>query len=131
LDKVAGEVSMERIEEFNCEGKDFISIDLSGLNSPEDFTNQLDLIKPVISKYPRLSLYTITNIADTRFNSTTREVVLDYLIHNKPYIKCSVIIGVDGVKKMMIDTMAKLSGRNNVLCAFTKEKAIERALHQG
>ena len=120
---------MDRIEEFSCEGKKFVSVDLSGLKSAEEFTNQLDLAKPVISKYPNLSLNLITNIANTRFSPAIKEVILNYLMHNKPYVKCSVVIGVDGIKKMMIDTMLKQSGRNNIFCAFTKEKAIERALH--
>ena len=122
---------MDRVEEFVREGKSFIYVDLSGLKTMEDFSRQFDLVKPVISKYPELSLYSITNIANTRFNPKIRGLILDYLKHNKRYVKYSVIIGIDGIKKLMIDTLIKLSGRDNISCAFCKENAIEWALRQG
>ena len=122
---------MDRVEEFVQEGKSFIYVDLSGLKTVEDFSRQFDLIKPVISKYPEHSLYSITNIADTRFNAQIKDLILDYLKHNKRYLKYSVIIGIDGIKKMMIDILIKLSGRDNISCAFCKENAIEQALRQG
>lgn len=122
---------MERIEEFKQDGKNFVYIDFSGLKTDVEFREQIELIKKTVSKYPEQSVYTITNLSDIRFDPTIKDAVLDYLRHNKPYIKYAVIFGMDGIKKMMIDSMLKLSGRNNISCAFTKEKAIELALRQG
>jgi len=121
---------MGRIEEFNCEGKNFIYIDFSGLRSGKEFFEQIELVKPVISKYPGLSVHTITNVEDIRIDVETKNIALEYLNHGKPYVKTAVIIGMDGIKKMMISTIIKLSGRKNVYFAFTKEKAIELILRQ-
>ena len=121
---------MDRIEESNRNGKDFIFINLSGLKTGEEFSNQFNLIKPVISKYKKLSLNIITNIADIRIDAEIKDMVLDLLKHNKPYIKCSVVIGMDGIKKMMLSTMIKLCGRDDVFYVFTKEKAIDLILQQ-
>ena len=121
---------MERIEEFGHEGKNFVYLDFSGLRSGEEFTNLLEQAKPVISRYPEQSLYIITNIDNVRIDSGARELLIEYLTYNKPFIKYSAIIGVDGIKKMMIQSAMKQSGRDNVLFAFSKEKAIELVLKQ-
>ena len=121
---------MDRIEEFNRNGKNFIFINLSGLKTGEEFSNQFNLIKPVISKYNEFSLNSITNIADIRIDAEIKDLMLDFIKHNKPYIKCSVVIGMDGIKKMMLNSMTKSCGRDNAFYVFTKEKAIEWILQQ-
>ena len=121
---------MERYEEFTCDGKNIIYIDFAGLKSNESFTEAVNVIKPVIAKYPEKSLYTITNIENIRFDSDSKELVAEYMKHNKPYVKCGVVIGLDGIKKMMVNVVLKLSGRTNMNFAFTKEGAINWILQQ-
>jgi len=121
---------MDRIEEFNRNGKNFIFINLSGIKTSDEFSSQFNLIKPVISKYKNRSLNLITNIADIRIDAEIKDMALDFLRHNKPYIKSSVVIGMDGIKKMMLNTMTKLCGRDDFYYVFTKEKAIEWILKQ-
>ena len=121
---------MERVEEFTQGGKDFVYIDFSGLNMDTDFLEVIKVAEPVISKYPEKSVYTITNIANIRFDSHTKDVAARYTEHNKPYVKYGVVIGLDGIKKMMAHAVFKLSGRSNYTFAFTKERAIEWLLQQ-
>jgi len=121
---------MGRIEEFTQAGKNFVYIDFSGLASDQDFLEVMKVAEPVISKYPEQSVYTITNIANLRFDSHTKEIAAKYTENNKPYVKCGVIIGLDGIKKMMAHTVMKLSGRTNLSFAFSKEGAIDWILKQ-
>ena len=116
---------MERFEEFSQAGKNFIYINFSGLATNDEFLAVIDAVKNAISKYPEKSLYTITNIENIRFDSNSKAIVAKYLEENKPYVKYGVVIGLDGIKKMLIQTVMKLSGRKNLFFAFTKEKAIE------
>jgi len=121
---------MERIEEFTKNGKNFVYIDFSGLAQDQDFSEVIKLAEPAIAKYPEHSVYTITNIANLRFDSHTKELAAIYTEHNKPYVKYGVIIGLDGIKKMMAHAVFKLSGRSNYNFAFSKEGAIEWLLKQ-
>ena len=121
---------MERVEEFTRGGKNFIYIDFSGLASDEDFLEVIKVTEPMIAKYPEHSVNTIINIANLKFDSHTKEIATRYTEHNKPYVKCGVIIGIDGIKKMMALTVMQLSGRSNFYFAFTKEQAIELLLGQ-
>ena len=119
-----------RIEEFTRDGKSFMYIDLSDIRSNEEFIELAKHIEPAVEKYPVASLHTITNIDNIRFDTKTKEIVARYLEHNKPYVKHGVIIGFDGVKKMIVNMVFALSGRNNLDFAFTKEQAVELLLQK-
>ena len=117
-------------EEFSLEGKNFIYIDLSGTKSNNEFNERIKVIMPEIAKYPEKSLYTITNVENIRFDTKSKEIVAQYMTFNKPYVKFGAVIGIDGIKKIMINAIFALSGRSNMYFAFTKEQAIEWLLKQ-
>lgn len=121
---------MGSFEEFSCDGKNFMYIDFSGLKTNEEFLAVTEEIEPAVAKYPKHSLYTITNIADIRFDTRSKEIVAQYMEKNKPYVKYGAVIGIDGIKKIMLKTIFQMSGRQNLIYAFTKEKAIELLLQQ-
>ena len=121
---------MERIEEFKLEGKDFMYIDLSGLMSNDEFLKLTGIVESLMAKYPEHSLYTITNIENIRFGPGSKEMIAKYLESNKPYVKYGVVIGMDGIKKAIVNVAFKISGRDNIHFAFTKDKAIEWLLRQ-
>lgn len=121
---------MERIEEFSVEGKNFLYIDFSGFSAGNEFISFLDYIKPVFEKYPEQSIYTITNIENIRFDSRIKEEIVKYMAHNKPYVICGAIIGIDGIKKIMAQTIIKLSGRSGFHFYFTREEAVKFLLTQ-
>ena len=119
---------MERIEEFAVEGESFVYIDFSGFKSLDDYVELIEAVKPVIAKYPEYSLNTISNIENIRLDTDVKEVFTRYLQHNRPYIKHGILIGLDGIKKTMANTVIRLSGRKNVFFAYTREQAIEWVL---
>ena len=121
---------MNRIEEFTIDGKNFVLIDFSNLKTDIGYLELIDSVKPVIAKYPENSLHTITNIKGVTIDSNSKEITVEYLKHNKPYVRYGVIIGLDGVKKLIAETFMRLSGRRNLHFAFTKEKAVEWLLEQ-
>ena len=116
---------MERTEEFNVDGKSFVYLDLTGLRTSDEFMSAIEAIKKVIAKYPLNSLYTITNVDDARFDSETKAFLVDYMAHNKPYVKYGAVIGFNGINKMMGNYIFKTAERTNMHFAFTREKAME------
>jgi len=121
---------MDRVEEFTRAGKDFVYIDFSGLSSDEAFLEVINVAEPTIGKYPEHSVNTITNISNLRFDTLTKEIAAKYTENNKPHVKYAVIIGLDGIKKMMAQAVMKLSGRTNYHYDYSKEGAIEWILQQ-
>jgi hypothetical protein len=121
---------VEYYEEFSVEGKDIIYIDFSHARSDEEFSEAFGKIERAIAAYPERSVYTITNMAGVRIDTLYKDNFIKYSKHNKPYVKKGVLIGLDGVTKMIVDNIIKKSGRDNFHVAFTKEKAIEWILQQ-
>jgi hypothetical protein len=117
-------------EEFSLEGKNIIYIDFSHARSDEEFSTAFERIERAIASYPERSLYTITNLAGVRIDTLYKDNFIKYGKHNKPYVKKAVLIGLDGVKKMIVTTIFKKAGRDDFHIAFTKEKAIEWILQQ-
>ena len=121
---------MECIQKFTHEGKNFIYLDFSELNASDELLSLIEEIKPVIAQYPEKSLYTISNFEGIKLDSLPKQVVADYMKHNAPYVRYGAIIGMDGVKRLFVNTLMKMSGRKNIYIAFSKEQAIEWLLKQ-
>jgi len=119
-----------RVEEFTQEGEKFIYIDFSGITTDNDFMKAVKEAGSVIEAYPEKSVYTITNISNVKFDTHTKEIAGDYLEHNRPYVKMGIVVGLDGIKKMMVRTVMKLGGRSNLDYAFTKAQAVELLLRK-
>ena len=120
----------EYYEEFSLEGKSIIYIDFSHARSDEEFFTAFEKIEHAIAGYPECSIYTITNMAGVKIDTLYKDNFIKYGKHNKPYVKKAVIIGLDGVKKMIVASIFKTVGRGEFPVAFTKEKAIEWILQQ-
>jgi len=117
-------------EEFSVEGKEIIYIDFSRPKSIEEFSEAFEEVGKVIASHPENSLYTITNMTGTRIDTFSKDNFIKYAAGNKPYVKKGVLIGVDGVTKMIVGSILKNADRNKFHIAFTKEKAIEWVLQQ-
>jgi hypothetical protein len=120
----------QRIEEFKLEGKDFIYYDLSDFKTNDEFREFTKAAKECVTKYAKHSLLTITNIRDVKFDSETKNIVANWMEHNKPYVKFGTVIGFDGIKKIMVNAIFKLCGRKNMVFSSNKEQAIEFLLKQ-
>lgn len=121
---------MDRIEEITRDGKNILYIDFSKFKSNDEFAKVIEEGKPLVRKYEENSLYTITNIEGVRYDTSTKEIMTEWMIHNKPYVKHGVVIGLDGIKKIMFNALFTLSGRKSMDIASTKEAAIELLLQK-
>ena len=121
---------MELINEFTLEGKNFVDIDFSEVKTIDEFAGMAADVKSVVAKHNENSLYTITNIENMRVDSISKDIIADLLVHNKPYVKYGVIIGIDGIKKVMANSILRAIERTNMGFAFSKEQAIEWLLQQ-
>jgi len=120
---------MNRIEEFTRGGKKFVYIDFSGLQTNEEISRLIEQVKPVISKYPPKSIYTVTNFEKLHFNKDSKSLITPYTEANKPYVIAGVIIGMDGLKKVMANTIFSMSGRKDLTILATKEEAIQHLVN--
>jgi hypothetical protein len=84
----------------------------------------VEMAKPIIERYGQNSVYTISNVEGVRFDSETKRIVADWVEHNKPYVIKGAVVGVDGIRKIFINTIFAMTGRKNMIFVATREKAI-------
>jgi hypothetical protein len=116
----------ERIEVFEHKGKRFIYYDMSHFRNNIEFKAFIDFAKRSVQGFPQdASLFSITNIEGVVYDSETKNIVAEWMDFNKPFIKQGAVIGLDGIKKIMVNAILKMSGRSNMAFFHTKQEAVE------
>jgi len=113
------------IEEFTEDGKNIVYIDFSNTVTENEFKVIIEQAKQAISKYAEKSVCTITDMENVRFDSNIKDIFIKYVEFNKPYVKYGTAVGMNGIKKKMIEEILKLGKRSNFHFCFTKEEAVK------
>jgi hypothetical protein len=119
-----------RIEEFSIEGKNFVYYDLSNFKLLEEYEMFIEKAKLEIVKYPKHSLLTISNLANAQIDTHVKELLAEWMIFNKPYVKYGAAINTSGIKTIIVKAIFGASARSNMKFLHTREQAIEWLLKQ-
>jgi hypothetical protein len=115
----------DRIEVFEENGKRFVSFDLSHFKSNTEFAELISLAKEKFKEYPPdAAFFSITNIEGVVYDTKTKEIVAQWMEYNRPYVKCGAVIGWDGLKKIMVNAILKMSGRHNMKFFRDRQEAV-------
>lgn len=111
------------IEVMHYDGKEIYYLDASDLttNNIQEIREDMEKIKKLISSKPPKSVLMITNVTNVRFNSEMVEIFKEYANHNTPYVKASALVGVNGIQKVVLNTVKKLTGRDYYLANSLEE----------
>ena len=101
---------MERIRFIQHKGAEILYIDFSECQVTEIFP-LIAQAKAVIASRPRQSLLTLTDVTNTQHNDAVNQQMKSYTAHNKPYVKAAAVVGVEGLKKIVLDTIVLISKR--------------------
>jgi hypothetical protein len=116
----------DRIEQFEYEGKKFIYYDLSNFKNNLQFQEFIAAAKEVIRQYPGdHRLYSITNIEGVVYDSETKTIIAEWMDFNRPHIGQGAVIGLDGIKRIMVNSILKMSGRSNMKFFRTRDEALK------
>jgi hypothetical protein len=115
-----------RIEQFEYAGKKFIYYDLSNFKNNGRFREFIEYAERVIQQYPRdNSLFSITNVEGVRYDSETKTIIAEWMDFNRPHIRQGAVVGLDGIKRIMINSILKMSGRNNMKFFRARDEAVK------
>jgi hypothetical protein len=116
----------DRIEHFNYQGKQFIYYDLSNLRSNDQFREFIEHAKKDIQQYPMDgSFFSITNIEGVIYDTETKTIVGEWMNFNRPYIRHGAVIGLDGIKRIMVNSIFKMIGRSNMKFFRARDEAAQ------
>ena len=101
-----------RVQTTTYQGKRIFILDFSNLKSEGEIKSVIEESKTVIRKQSIGSSICLANIEEMHFNNQIRDLFIDFVKGNKPYMKASAIIGVKGLKQILFNGIMKVSGRD-------------------
>ena len=119
---------MHHFDETSYDGKNVIYVDCSAPPPDNGLKDILDAVQNAIASRQTDSLNAIVNFRHTYFDSKTMNHVRTFLQRAMPCLTKCVFIGVDGVKKMILESITKANGLKAPFFAFGKKKALELIL---
>jgi hypothetical protein len=121
----------DRVEMFERDGIRFIFYDVSHFRSNAEFSEFIALAENFISKFPQEAAFcSVTNIEGVTYDSETKKIVAEWMNFNRPFIKYGAVIGLDGIKKIMVNSILRISGRSNMKFFHSRQEAIDWFLSQ-
>ena len=92
----------------------------------EEIIATIKQAEELIRTQPPESVYIITDTSGkSMYNKETAAAFKEFVAGNKPYVKMSVVIGLDGIKKVLYDAVILFSKRKNLITMNTLEEAKE------
>lgn len=89
--------------------KMILSLNFANL-SIDEAHEVIDYSSGIIAKMPKDSIYTLTNIKDANFNQELIDALKRFAQQNKPHVIAGAVIGAEGIKKVLFNTIFKFSG---------------------
>lgn len=122
------EIPMNSCQTITYKQKSITYLDLSGANQ-DQILALLDEAQGIITKLPPKSVLMLTNTKETTYNTTISNAIKDFTSKNTPFVKASAVIGADGLRKVLLQTVCMLTKRE--IHAFeTQEKAMDWLIAQ-
>lgn len=100
-----------------------LSMNFAHLNIEECY-EVINYSAGIIEKMPKSSICTLTNITDANFDQKLIDALKGFAKKNKPHVIAGAVIGVEGMKKVLFNTILKVSGRDNLKVFYNEEDAL-------
>jgi hypothetical protein len=101
-----------RVQTINHLGKRIFLLDFSKLKTEDEIKSVIEESKSIIRQQALGTSICLANIDDMHFNNQIKDLFLDFVKGNKPYMKASAIVGVTGLKQILFNGIMKISGRD-------------------
>jgi hypothetical protein len=95
---------------INYKGKSIVILDLSRC-PPEETMKVLPVAQTLIMKFPSKSALVLTDVTDATYNKEVASAIKDFVIKYTPYIKASAVVGADGVRNVLLQTVIMVTRR--------------------
>ena len=105
-------------------GRRILLIDFS--NSGIDQINAtIAQAKPLIVRESPLSVLSLVDTTDSNFDIKISKAIQDFSAHNKPYMKMTALVGVEGLQKVIYFAVLTFTQRTNIVLKNSRQEALD------
>lgn len=105
---------MERAYFIQHKGERILILDGSSC-TVEDAPAHLAKAREIIRSQPEKSVYTLTDLTNARFIDKIAADMKETIAGNRPYVYAAAMVGVTGLKQILLNSVLKLTGRKLAL----------------
>ena len=91
--------------------KQILYNDVSGIKGVEESLAVFDKTEKMVRTQPEKSVLLLTNVTDTHYNIEATNGLKKMSNAITPYIKASAAVGVSGIKRIVWQSLTKMTGR--------------------
>ncbi len=111
---------MEKVKWIKHLNKDILFVDLSNVQETEMAIEAAEEAEKIIAGQPPNSVLTLFDYTGMRYDMHGVEAQKNYSVAVKPYVRASAVVGIDGLKNVIVRSVIRLTGRNIKLFADLK-----------
>jgi hypothetical protein len=109
---------------YEYKGHKIILIDLKGVQ-PEGIKSRVEGAKKIIMASQPDSVLLLTDFRNMRYDHERTEYAKQVSKDIKPFVKKSALLGVEGLKKIILNSIITFSGRTNMKPFLEVKDALE------
>jgi len=103
---------MSRTQQIIHKGKLIFQMDFSNLKNVHEINGVISESINHIRTKPLGSLYCLTNIKEMHFSNEIKDLFQNFVKGNKPYVKASAVVGLNGLQQIVYNGLMKITGRD-------------------
>ena len=103
--------ALEKIKFLNHKGKQILHIDFSNC-SPQEMLTHIQQAQRIISTQPKDSVFTLTDVTNAHYDRKVSAALKEYTNANKPFVKAAAVVGVTGLKEVILNAIIFFTRRS-------------------
>jgi hypothetical protein len=101
----------ERTRFIAHRGMEILLYDFAGLDDVEEGLRVVQAARPRILGRPPVSVRTLVNVKDARFDTRIARALQDLARHNKPFVLASAVVGLSGLQRVILQAVMRATRR--------------------
>ncbi len=107
---------MPEVKFIYHKGKKILYQNLEGLDDVNIGIETFSKTEELVLQQPLKSVLLLTNVINAHYNTKAAARMKEFSIKISPHVIASAAVGVSGIKKVILQTLNRLSGRNIKIC---------------
>lgn len=93
--------------------------------TPEESLKVMDDALEIIKTFPMGEGLTVNDVRGAHYDKDVAEGLKKFALAAKPYNKKTAVLGIEGIKKVILQAVLAFSGRKNLIVHNNEEEALE------